>query len=79
MELNKFLNLNIDSFKKKINTILNFKILLYLVYVIILSIIISYFKINIIISLFIIILIYQIINHISIVLSHALWSSGKTG
>ena len=77
MELNNFLNLNIDSFKKKINTILNFKILLYLVYVIILSIIISYFKINIIISLFIIILIYQIINHISIVLSHALWSSGK--
>tara|TARA_B100001063_G_C16764538_1_gene557865 strand:+ start:120 stop:1415 length:1296 start_codon:yes stop_codon:yes gene_type:complete len=77
MELNKYLKININSFKIKINTILNFKIILYSIYLIIITLVIFHFDIQIIQPLFIIAIVYQTINHLSIVLSHALWSSGK--
>lgn len=77
MDLNKYLKIDINSFRSKINSILNFKIVLYSTYLLILIIIIFYFKIKIILPLFVICVFYQTINHLSVVLSHALWSSGN--
>ena len=77
MELNEYLKKDISIFKRNINTLLNFKVSLYLGYIALIFIIIFFFKIKVIFILLITSVIYQSINHISIVLSHALWASGK--